>query len=241
MGGGCCIGNCCVMDNVVGDWFRDIFGSGSGGGCGYHPGPSETDAHAKKIADELADMKGNIRKSSEKKEREIIDYINTNMNSFISELSELNKREFGGRQLNVNINGIRQKNEQLKGDVIGYIGNFMDGRLVLTDPELSVILEERDDKKRGNNFDAFCKRIQKQALSGLKQKIENTVKKQEEMIRKEIQNRLDEVNASTKEAGNAYMELVSIKEKDDAEIGKTQIKYIYKYTLEDILLNELES
>ena len=45
--GGCCVGNCCVMNNAVGDFFRDIFESG--GGCGYHPGPSKTEAHAKKI------------------------------------------------------------------------------------------------------------------------------------------------------------------------------------------------
>ena len=62
--GGCCVGNCCVMNNAVGDFFRGIFG-GDRGGCGYHPGPSENELHAKKIADELAEMKENIRKSSE--------------------------------------------------------------------------------------------------------------------------------------------------------------------------------
>lgn len=46
--GGCCVGNCCVMNNAVGDFFRGIFG-GDRGGCGYHPGPSENELHAKKL------------------------------------------------------------------------------------------------------------------------------------------------------------------------------------------------
>ena len=60
---------------------------------------------------------------------------------------------------NINISGIRANNEDLKKEVNGYIGNIIDERLVLTDKELSVIFEERDDNKRKKNFDAFCKRV----------------------------------------------------------------------------------
>ena len=66
--GGCCVTNCCIGDSIK-NFFSNIFGSGSGGGCGYHPGPSETEEHAKKIADELAEMVENMSKISEEKER----------------------------------------------------------------------------------------------------------------------------------------------------------------------------
>lgn len=236
--GGCCIGNCCVMNNAVGDFFRDIF-SPSGGGCGYHPGPSETEAHAKKIADELATMKEGIRKSSEKKEQEIINYINRSMDDLIKLLEKINKKPYGGKILNINIKSIREKNEDLQKEVIGYIGNMMEDRLVLTDKELSVILEERDDKKREKNFDAFCTRIQKQALSGLSRKIESTVRKQEEMIRKEIKFRLSEVDKSMQAATKAYTELIDVKEKDESKMEETRIKYIYQYELTEMLLDQL--
>lgn len=236
--GGCCIGDCCVMNNAVGDFFRDIFG-GSSGGCGYHPGPSETEAHAKKIADELAAMKEAIRESSEKKEQEIIDYISKSMNDLIKLLEDVNKKQFGGKSLNINIKGIRANNEDLKKEVVGYIGNIMDERLVLTDKELSVILEERDDEKRGKNFDSFCKRVQKQALAGLSKKIESTVRKQEEMIRREIESRLNEVDRNMKAATKAYADIVEVKEKDESKMAGTQIKYIYQYELSEILLDQL--
>lgn len=236
--GGCCVGNCCVMNNVVGDFFRDIFG-GSGGGCGYHPGPSETELHAKKIADELAAMKESIRKSSEKKEQEIIDYINRSMNDLLNMLEEINKKQYGGKSLNINIKGIRDNNESLKREVVGYIGNYMDERLVLTDSELSIILEERDDNKRNKNFDSFCKKIQNKALDGLKDKIETTVRKQETMIRREIEARLNEVDKNMKAATSAYTDIVRAKEENETEMEETRIKYIYKHGVLDVLLDQL--
>lgn len=235
--GGCCVGNCCIMNNAVGDFFRDIFGGD--GGCSYHPGPSETEAHAKKIADELAEMKASIRESSEKKEQDIINYINRSMNELIKLLEDVNKKKYGGKSLNVNIGGIRDYNEALKKEVVGYIGNIMDERLVLTDRELSVILEERDDKKRNKNFDAFCRRIQKQALDGLRKKIESTVRKQEQMIRQEIESRLKEIDGSMKEITKAYTDIVEVKEKDESQMAETRIKYIYQYELSQILLDEI--
>lgn len=236
--GGCCVGNCCIMDNIVGDMIRDFFG-GSSGGCSYCPGPSETEAHAKKIADELAAMKEKIRKSSEKKEREIIDYINKSIYDLIKLLEDVNKKQFGGKSLNINISGIRTKNEDLKKEVVGYIGNVMDERLVLTDKELSVILEERDDEKRKRNFDSFCQRIQKQALAGLSKKIVSTVRKQEDMIRCEINSRLNEVDRNMKTTTKAYTDIVEKKERDESKMAEEQIKYIYQYELSEILLDQL--
>ncbi len=66
MGGGCCVGNCgfCCVFETIKSWFRC-----SEGGCGYHPGPSQTELHAKKIADELLQMKHNTRERSEEMER----------------------------------------------------------------------------------------------------------------------------------------------------------------------------
>lgn len=238
-GGGCCVGNCCVMDNPIGDFFRDKWYCGDG--CGYHPGPSKTEEHAKKIADELAEMKENIRKSTEKTENDLIDYINRNMNTLIEELKIINSKDFGGKSLNINIEGIKKKNEDLKKQVVGHIADIMDERLVLTDKELSVILEEYDDKKRAKNFDSFCIRIRKNALESLKNKIQNTIKEQSAMVRREIEARMNEVVKSMDEALYEYTTLLEAKSKNDVNIEENQIKYIYKYELSNLILDELES
>lgn len=185
-------------------------------------------------------MKENIRKSSEDKEKKIINYINKSMTEFIGELDKVNRQSFGGKNLNINIKGIREKNEMLTKQVVGCIGNVMDERLVLTDKELSVILEERDDEKRGKNFDNFCKRVQKESLRGLSKKIRETVSAQENMIRKEIQDRLTEVDQSMRAATKAYSEILSVKEQNEGKMEETQMKYIYEYELAEILLDQLE-
>ncbi len=239
--GNCCVANCCIMDNAFGDFFRDLFGDDSTGSCGYHPSATVTESHAKKTADELAVMKESIRESTEKKEKEIIDYIDRSMNSLIKDLRDMNRATYGGKSLNINIEGIREKSEKLKKEVVGYIGNVMDEKLVLTDKELSMILEERDDEKRTKNFKAFCKKVQKKSLSGLVKKIEDTVKQQEAMIRKDIESRMSEVDKSMQEAMRAYTEILNQKQQDNTKMEETQIKYIYQYELASILLEQAEN
>ena len=105
---------------------------------------------------------------------------------------------------------------------------------------IPCILEERDDEKRNKNFDSFCNRLKKQALDGLSKKIESTVRKQEKMIRQEIETRLNEVDKNMKNAIKAYADIVDVKEKDESKMAEKKIKYIYQYELSEILLDQLE-
>lgn len=229
--GSCCIGDCCIGDCCVMDWC--LFDSD----CGYHPGQSVDELHANKIANELAVMKEKIREQAERMEEEIISDINESIDEFIELLSDINKQRYGGKHLELNIDGIRKENENLKNQIKGHIGDFMDERLVLTDKELSLILAERDDAKREKNFDDFCVNIKKQAILGLKDNIEKTVIKQSIMIRKEVEYRLNEVDRNMKELNNAYMELAVNKKNDSVILESKQIQYMYKYELSEILID----
>ena len=173
MGGACCVGDflgCCIGDFHL----PCLFDSGCcvGNSCcvGNASGPSESEQHAKKVADELADMKERIHVSTSQQENEIIDYINQSMNVFMKEIEQLNKQSFAGEYLKINTSAIKKKNEELKSRVVGCVGNVMDERLVQTDKELSAILEERKDKKRKKNFEAFIKRVKRMLWSNLKKK-----------------------------------------------------------------------
>lgn len=230
-----------VLDGVsaAGDFIGGVFGDFFGGSSGYHPGPSENESHVKKIADELAEMKEKVRKRSEKQEEKILKYINQSLEQLIKGLENVNHQEFGGKTLNINIENIKRQYEYLKNDVVGFIGNEVDGKLVLTDSELSVILKERNDRKRNKSFDDFCKKLERQVTEKLSRKIESTVKKQEKIIRTEIEIRLNEVNRSMEEAQKAYTEILKIKEQDESKMAETQIKYMYQYELSEILLDQL--
>lgn len=208
----------------------------------YTPKASVTATHSKSNADILAELKAGVRNVTEKKEKQIIDYINTSVDQLLTDLAKINERSFGGKTLNINIEKIKNKNNALKQEVVGFIGNYMDGRLVPSDHELSKILEIRDDGKRKKKFDAFYRDLQKKAVEKLKAKIETTVHKQEEIIRKEIQNRLTEIDKSMQGAEKAYEEILHMKEEQDAaRIEEKQIQYCYQYELSEILLGQIES
>lgn len=232
MGGGCCVG-----DNPVVNFFRDIFCSDTG--CGYHPSSSKTDDHAKKIADELAQMKTKMGKYTKEREKEIIDYINKSMDELLDELERINHQKYGGKSLNINISGIRQKKEELKKEVVGCIEIELSNRLVLTDPELSVILKEVNDDKRKKNFDSFVEKVQQKSLSKLKDKVQTTVDKQQQMIKSEVNIRMKEVQQNMDTATNSYNKLLQQKKSDETKLEAERIGLIYHYEITQIILDEL--
>lgn len=242
MGGGCCVGDFPIISSIVdgiGDVVSGIFCSDS---CcvGNSPGPSDSEQHARKVANELAEMKERTRESSVKTEKNIMGYINSTMDSFMLEIDKLNKQTFYGEKLNINTEAIRDKNEKLNNQVVGCISNVMNTRLVQTDKELSTILEEKDDKKRKKNFERFVGRVKKDALGKLKVKIEKTVKAQSEVVSKEIKTRQKEVDAKMKESIKEMTEIMEIKEKSETELNKKQIEYMYQSSLCDIILAEVK-
>lgn len=234
MGGGCCVSNHPIIDFI-----KDIFCSDS---CcvGNSLGPSESERHAKKIAEELAEMKEKSEKSSTQTEQKIMDYINRSMDSFMIEIEKINQQDFFGEKLNINTKAIREKNEQLNKQVVGCISTVLNTRLVQTDKELSTILEERDEKKRKENFSAFVEKVKKQALSKLRTEIEKAVKAQSAMVSKEIKTRQKEVDTRMEESIKELTEIMEVKEKSESELKKKQVDYMYQSALCDLLLAEVE-
>ena len=234
---GCCIGDCGIL-GLIKDAIVDTFCFWDND-CGYHPGPSENEVHAKKIADELAAMKEKVREAALTMETSLSDNINKSMDELIELLVQVNRQKIGGQSLNINIEELKKANDNLKNKVKGCIGDVYDERLVLTDKELGLILEERDDKKRGGNFDAFCKRIRVEALNNLEDVIEETVDKQYKLIAKEINLRLKEVESRMKEVQQAYNDVLKARKEENKELETLQIQYMYKCELFNILIDEI--
>ncbi len=225
----CCVGFCCIMD---------IFGGGDGCCVGDAPGPSESETHAKKIADELASMREVSSSDSKDQEQDLIDDINSSMNEFLEDIEELNKKKFDGESLRINVDLIKEKNEKLKLQVVGSISNELSRRLVMTDRELSAILAEKDDAKRKKNFDAFVQRVKKDSLRKLKENIEKTVAEQSKVVSDEINIRKKEVEQRLNENIKELSEIVEIKKKNSSELEKKQFEYMYQSALCSILLDE---
>lgn len=233
---GCCVGDCCVMDCG----FCCVFDFCSDSGCGYHPTNNDTVDHSKKIADELAEMKSRAHEDGEKIGNEAFSDINQFMSQFVTYLKKINEGTYGGKRLNIKIDIIEREFEKLRQEVTNFVGNRMDDRLVLTDRELSLILEEKDDDERAKNFDSFYKKIHRKAVLDLSEKIEEVISKQFAIVDSEIRERLTEVDASMKKALNEYEQAERLKKENSAELTRKKIDSMYTVTVADFLLNELD-
>lgn len=232
-----------AIGSSVADWaiegLSNIFGGTS---SSYSPKASVTASHAKSNADMLAEMKAEVREKTEVKEKQILLFVNQSIDALLKELKRVNGEEFGGKSLNINMKEIERKNDALRKEVVGFIGSYMDSRLVLSDCGMSEILKELNDKNRKKKFDDYYKKLQGEAINQLKRKVESTVHEQEKLIRDVIQNRLTEVDKNIQAATNAYEEIRKMKEKQEGEeLEKKQIMYCYQHDLAEILLGQLES
>ena len=254
MGGGggcgdfCCIGDCgfcCIGDfcSKCGDCCVGHCGdcgdnSYSGGGCSNYEDPQTK--HAAVIANELADMKKKSTTDAKKQEDDIIKDINETMDEFIAWIKKENGKQYSGRSLNININKIEELNEELRNEVVGAIGKYLDEKLVMTDEDVNLILSETNDKIRKKNFEDFYQRTLRDAIRKLIKIIEDSVKKQSESIEQEIQNRINEVKKSMSEETNAFEELQKIKQQKDIGLAEKRVEYMYYENLCDIMFDQLK-
>lgn len=220
--GDCCVGNCCVSDSVPKDKERD------------------KENREAMIANELAQMRTRSATDAKKEEDAIITDVNETMEDFIKWLQDINKQKIGGRNLNINIDKIKELNENLRKKIVGFIGKKLDNKIVRTDPEVDTILAELDDAKRKKNFDNFYHARMREAIRELIKEIESSVREQSAAIEREIQNRIQELNNSMAKETCAFEELKKLKQQEDSRLGEKQIEYMYYSNLCDIMFNELK-
>ena len=185
-------------------------------------------------------MKERATKEGKKIGDEAFDNINQYMNEFLENLKIINANSYGGKKLNIKIDVIEREINKLRSEVSNFIGDRLNDRLVLTDSELSVILDERDDKKRSRRFDDFYTRVHKKAVLDLAEKIEEVIAKQFAMVDTEIRTRLKEVDSSMQEALQSYNDAEKMKEQRDNSLAEKQIDCMYRATVADIMLDELK-
>ena len=246
-GGGCCVGDFCCIANCGFCCIGDFFSCSDSGCCVGNCGDTSTNSrtaeedHAALIANELAEMRERSATDAKNQEGEIIDDVNETMQEFIKWIREINKQKIGGRNLNINIKQIEELNEALRKKIVGFIGKKLDDRLIMTDPEVSTILGERDAATRKKNFDDFYVARKREAIRALIEEIETSVREQSDSIEREIQNRIKELDNNMQQEARAFDDLRKMKVEQDSRLATKQVEYMYYDNLCDIMLDELKT
>lgn len=233
---GCCIGDCgfcCIVDCCIGDFCSDT-------PCSYHPRHDDHTVETTiNTSNELAEMRNRANKEGQELGEAVFRNINVYMSQFLEHLEKINTGVYGGKKLNIDMETIRRDIDELKSTVKNFIGDKINERLVKTDPELSLIFEERDSAKRKRNFDQFYTKIHKAAVKSLITDIEEIIGGEFVIIEKQIRSRLKEVNDTVKRTQKEYEAAAKMIEKEDAKIAEKQVEYMYQIAIADILNDEL--
>lgn len=187
--GGCCVGDCCIVDCGFCCVF-DFSCSDCGNRSSYDDGSAKA---ADKINKELAELKERAESDTKKIVEKILHYVSQYIDNFWDSIEEINNDASLGFTLSLDIDSIKKENVKLKENVNNFITNRLNDRLVKTDPELSLIFKEKDEKERNKKFNAFYKRVFDAAKKDLISDIEKTVDKQVNMIVKELTVRSNEI------------------------------------------------
>lgn len=238
--GGCCIGLCCIMDFCGSDCCV--------GNCANKPSNISplfgSIKDTNKVAKELKDKKEEMKKNAKEFEKKTMDNLTKSVESLIDELEKINKQDFGGYKLSIDIEAIRRKNDELKKDTVGFIGKIIDKRLITEDQELSIILDERDDKKRKANFNNFCQKVYEDAQNKLKIKLEKNVEMNNENLRKEISARISEIETEISNRERLLDQQIGEKEKEineeEESTQETKMEAVYSLMLCRCIMKEVE-
>ena len=247
-GGGCCVGDFCCVANCgfccIGDFFSCSDSGCCVGNCGDTSSSNSKTAeedHAALIANELAEMRERSATDAKQQEGDIIDDVNETMTEFVKWIRDVNKKQIGGRNLNININQIEELNAALRNKIVGFIGKKLEDRLIMTDNEVSTILGERDAAKRKKNFDEFYEARKREAIRALIDEIDKSVREQSESIEREIQNRIRELDNNMQQEARAFDDLRKMKVEQDSRLAGKQVEYMFYENLCDIMFDELKT
>ena len=74
-----------------------------------------------------------------------------------------------------------------------------------------------------------------EAKNDLKAQVRKTVQAQQDVVRKELESRLAEINNSLQKSTAAYNELLEANEKNDLEQERLKLQYMYEYDIYNVI------
>jgi hypothetical protein len=169
-----------------------------------------------------------------------MDYLMKHIEDMISEMSKLNEiKSADGYSLNLDTKYLTQKLIDTKNSLTNYISDKVKTRLVLEDCELSIILLERNEKKRNKGVNDFYNRVFNNAQSELISKIKDAVREQCSLVKDQINKRKEEIARSiVKQEG--LINDVNRKYKEESSKQPELVDCMFEISCADILSKKLE-
>lgn len=230
-GGGCCVGDCCVVNlasavNAVKRFFGfGSSGSDSGGRTESYDSEKASLEATVRVQAALTEFKTDTQSRSGKLEDEILKASRESLDSFIDDLKKYNKVKYGNQSLNINIEHIQRENRKTEDLIHGFIVKRVAKRISLDDSECSEILKLSPGKEKTQKLDEFYKKVLREAVSELSKKLREIMEDQTDTVEDRIQQRIDSIVDLCEAKQREFSNMKDIKSKDESEMEQQQMKY----------------
>lgn len=233
MGGGCCIGNCCVgvaVSNII-EKVKDFFSGSSGSSSGSRTSSYDADKasleETVRVQKALTEFKTDTEARSSALEKAIIKESRGYLDEFLDEIRKYNKIRYGGRCLNINLENIERENRKTEDKIHGFITKKVSKRISLDDDECKNILKMDAGTEKKKKLDQFYRKVLTEALSELTNILRKAMEQQTDIVEDRIQQRIDAVLETCEAKAADFKQIQKLKNKDENKIEQEQFRLSY--------------
>ena len=243
MGGGCCVGNCCV-----GKVFKDIkdffFGSSSGSKSGgrtssYDPQQAQLE-ETLRVQKALTEFRTDTQDRSTKFENSVIIESREYLDKFLKEVKKYNKISYAGRSLNINISNIERENRKTEDNIHGFVVKRVSKRISLDDSECLEILKLDAGSKKTKELNTFYHKVLTESVIELTSILRDSMEKQTDIIEERLQQRIDSILDTFEIKTLEFEKIQELKNNDENDIEKEQLRLSYLMAICDLGLSFID-
>lgn len=236
-----------------GGWVRDKvekvknFFRGGSRNAGYSAGREDSYDPEKARMEEtirintiLTEFRMSVESQSDKLEKSVLRESRKSIDSLIDYLKSVNKQEYAGKQLNLNLSKIQRENRKTEDLIHGYIKKKAQKRVSLDDTECLSILKLPAGKEKEKKMTAFADQIINEAILELTDLIRESMDKQCQNLIEQIEDRVQNVMLLSKDKLKKTKEIEVLKTRDKISLQNEQIKIGYSVSVIDLLDKQFE-
>lgn len=245
MGGGCCIGNCCVGKAIKDTIKKWLFGSSSGSSSGgntssYDPEQAEMQATIR-VQHALTEFRTDTQARSMNLENAIIEESREHLDAFLADVKKYNKIKYGGRSLSINVAHIERENRKTEDKIHGFIVKKVSKRISLDDEECLKILKLDAGTQKTKELDRFYRKVLSEAISELTVILQYAMEQQTDTIEDRIQQRIDSIVDVYEAKADEFEKIQKIKNTDELKLEQKQIELSHLIALCEYALSLTDS
>lgn len=172
----------------------------------------------------FTDFRTKIQDTADDLERNAVRNARETIDSVVEYIEKINKKEFSGKALNINLERLLRDNRKTEDIIYGSIKKQVQRRISLDDNECEKILEMPAGNKKENTMNEYCKKVLKESVVDLGDKIKKSMHEQMENLSDQINERINLIEYNTTETIEKYNEMKELKANDEngfiAQVGK---------------------